>query len=207
MAARDTYAPGTVRMLIESDLVTPSTRQALRDRLWTMPVLNPRFFPAGAFRTAGAVCDRLIPQPERPRPIDLAGALDTRLAEGAGDGWRYARMPPDADMHRLGMTGIEQSAVAMFNRNFEQLSDTRQDAVLRAVQAGTAAGPLWAAMDPACYFEELLALVTDIYYAHPLASEEIGYVGMADAHGWQAIGLGEHDGHEPVAAREFRGVA
>ena len=207
MAARDSYAPGSVRMLIESDLVTPATRQALRDRLATMPVVTPRFFLAGAFATADAVCDRLIPQPERPRPIDLAGALDTRLAEGTGDGWRYAIMPPDADMHLMGMTGIEQAAATMYDRAFTRLPDAEQDVVLRVVQAGTAPGATWADMDAARYFEELLSLVTDIYYAHPLASEEIGYVGMADAHGWQAIGLGEHEAHEPVAATRIRGAA
>lgn len=102
------------------------------------------------------------------------------------------------------MTGIEQSAAAMYDRAFTRLPAAEQDVVLRVVQAGTASGAVWAHMDAARYFEELLALVTDIYYSHPLASEEIGYVGMADAHGWQAIGLGEHEGHEPVA-REAHG--
>lgn len=62
-------------------------------------------------------------------------------------------------------------------------------------------------MDAALYFEELLALVVDIYYAHPLASEEIGYTGMADAHGWQAIGLDERETHEPVSVTGQRGAA
>lgn len=206
MAARDTYPPGTVRMLIESDLVTPATRTALKTRLAVPPVMDPRYFGRDAFATAGAVCDRLIPQPERPRPIDLAGSLDTRLADGASDGWRYAIMPPDADMHTMGMTGVEQAAATMYDRAFTRLPDDEQDVVLRIVQAGTASGAVWAHMDAARYFEELLALVIDIYYSHPLASEEIGYVGMADAHGWQAIGLGEHEGHEPVAATPVRGA-
>lgn len=207
MAARDTYPPGTVRMLIESDLVTPPTRTVLKTRLAVPPVMDPRFFAPNSFATVGAVCDRLIPQPERPRPIDLAGALDTRLAEGASDGWRYAIMPPDRDMHLMGMTGIEQAAATLYDRAFTRLPDAEQDMVLRVVQAGTAPGAVWASMDAARYFEELLALVTDIYYSHPLASEEIGYGGMADAHGWQAIGLAEHEEHEPVAATEVRGAA
>jgi hypothetical protein len=62
-------------------------------------------------------------------------------------------------------------------------------------------------MDGALYFEELLALVVDVYYAHPLASEEIGYIGMADAHGWQAIGLDQRETHEPVSVTEHRGAA
>lgn len=193
------YPPGTVRMLIESDHVTPATRAALRTRLMTPPMEEPRFFDKRAFETLCAVCDRLIPQPGRPRPIDLAGTLDTRLADGEGDGWRYAHMPPDADMHRLGLDGIEQAAAGMFDRAFTRLPEAGQDDVLRAVQRGAAAGAVWGAMDARRYFEELLAEVADIYYSHPLASEEIGYAGMADAHGWQHIGLGGHEAHEPVA--------
>ena len=178
----------------------------------TSAVVMPRFFSEGAFETVCAVCDRLIPQPERPRPIDLAGTLDTRLANlqrqgGGGDGWRYAVMPPDRTMHAMGIDGIEQSARAIFGRAFTRLSDPEQDAVLSAVQAGRAGGSIWAAMDGALYFEELLAMVADIYYSHPLASEEIGYAGMADAHGWQAIGLNEREAHEPVSATSLETAA
>jgi hypothetical protein len=201
------YTPGSVRSLIESDLVTPPTREALRSRLRTPVVINPQFFGLDDFATVSAVCDRLIPQPERPRPIDVAGELDARLAKGAGDGWRYAAMPSDAEMHEAGIAGIEQASVALFGRGFIHLSEPEQDAVLLAIQRGAAAGSVWAAMDGALYFEELLALVVDIYYAHPLASEEIGCVSMADGHGWQAIGLDEREAHEPVSAAEHRGAA
>ena len=201
------YPPGSIHMLIESDLVTPPTREALRARLRTPAVVVPRFFSAAAFETVCAVCDRLIPQAEHPRPIDLAGTLDTRLADGEGDGWRFAVMPPDALMHAMGLDGIDQAATAMFGGAFSGLPDADQDAVLSAVQAGRAQGSIWGAMEAVLYFEELLALVTDIYFSHPLASEEIGYAGMADAHGWQAIGLDEREAHEPVSASVLESAA
>jgi hypothetical protein len=201
------YTPGSVGSLLESDLVTPPTLEALQDRLREPVVTDPRFFSLAGFATVSAVCDRLIPQPERSRPIDVAGALDTRLAEGGGDGWRYAAMPRDAEMHVAGIAGIEQASAALFGHGFTHLSEPEQDAVLRAVQRGAAAGSVWAAMDGALYFEELLALAVDIYYAHPLASEEIGCVSMADGHGWQAIGLGEREAHEPLDAAERKGAA
>jgi hypothetical protein len=209
LAARDapSYAPGSVRSLIESDLLTPPTRAALRNRLREPAVVDPQFFSLDDFATVSAVCDRLIPQRERPPPIDVAGALDTRLAHGGGDGWRYAAMPTDSEMHVAGIAGIEQASSALFGRGFTHLSEPEQDAVLLAVQRGAAAGSVWAAMDAALYFEELLALVVDIYYAHPLASEEIGCVSMADGHGWQAIGLDQREAHEPMSATEQRGAA
>ena len=199
------YPPGTVLVLLESDLVTPATRRALQDRLQTPAIVEPRFFDAAAFETLCAVCDRLIPQSERPRPIDLAGTFDARLADmqpfgGGGDGWRFAIMPPDRIMHVAGLEGIEQTSAAMFDRAYTAIGETQADEVLRAVQSGTATGSVWTEMDAGRYFEELLAQIVDIYYSHPLASEEIGYVGMADAHGWQALGLGARELHEPVAS-------
>lgn len=201
------YPPGTVRALIESDLVTAPTRRALGKRLRQRAAVTPRFFDPHAFAVMRAACDRLIPQPGRARPIDLVGELDARLADGAGDGWRYARMPSDAAMHAAGAAGLDQSALAMFAGVFCSLPGAERDAVLRAVQSAEAAGEVWAQMDAACYFEELLALVVDIYYAHPLALEEIGYVGMADAHGWQAVGLDEREAHEPIFSTVRRGAA
>jgi hypothetical protein len=196
-----------VRALIESDLVTPPTRRALSKRLRRRSVVTPRFFDRHAFGVVRAACDRLIPQPDRVPPVDLAGELDARLAVGAGDGWRYAKMPTDALMHAMGAAGLDQTAYAMFGNGLAALRGADRDAVLRAVQVGEAAGGLWAQMDPACYFEELLAQLVDIYYAHPLALEEIGYVGMADAHGWQAIGLDEREAHEPMVSTVQRGAA
>jgi hypothetical protein len=152
-----------------------------------------------------AVCGQMVPQQDRNQPIDLAGLLDARLADGAGDGWRYAKMPPDPEMHQLGAAGFDQSAQAMFGCGFVQSLADQRDAVLRAVQEGAAAGEVWERMDAACYFEELLALLVDIYYSQPIAHEEIGYVGMADGHGWQAIGLNEREAHEPMAGASERG--
>jgi hypothetical protein len=200
------YPPGTVRALIESDLVTPPTRRASAGDA-AEASSHAALLRAARIRRGRAACDRLIPQPDRAPPVDLAGELDARLADGAGDGWRYARMPSDPQMHAMGVAGLDQTAHAMFGNGLASLLDEERDAVLGAVQSGTAAGQVWAEMDSACYFEELLALIVDIYYAHPLALEEIGYVGMADAHGWQAIGLNEREAHEPLASMVQRGAA
>lgn len=181
--------------LIASDRVTPATRAALEARLAVAAVRCPAFFDAAEFTTLTAICDRLIDQPERQ--VDVAGMLDAQLATGIGDGWRYASMPPDAETHRRGLIIIDTIATALFGEAFVALPVVKQDDVLRAVQAGDVpvSKP---GFDPACYFEELLAGVTELFYSHPVASVAIGYVGMADAHGWQAIGLDECDPAEPL---------
>jgi hypothetical protein len=199
-----TYPRGTVRALVETDFVTQATREVLKSRLVPddappPPVSQPRFFDAEAFDTLRAACARLIPQADRPRPVDLAGALDERLAEGKCDGWRYSQMPPDGEAHRRGLRGLNESARGMFGMAFYELDASSQDAVLLAVQRNEAQGQTWESVPARRFFEELLAELTECYYSDPSAQDEIGYVGFADAHGWNAIGLNELEAHEPRA--------
>lgn len=205
--ASKTYPRGTVRALVETDFITPVTREVLKSRLAPddappLPDSQPRFFDAESFATLRAACARLIPQADRPHPVDLAGAIDERLAEGACDGWRYNELPPDGDAHRHGLLGLNESAQAMFGKAFYKLDASSQDEVLLAVQRDEAQGETWKTIPARRFFEELLAELTEFYYSDPLAQEEIGYAGFADAHGWQAIGLNELEAHEPRAVED-----
>lgn len=73
--------------------------------------------------------------------------------------------------------------------------------MLLAVQRGEAAGETWRSLPPGRFFEELLAEATEVYVAHPLAQEAIGYADMADAPGWTRIGLDERETREPAPPR------
>ena len=191
------YPIGTIVALLKSASVTAPTRRALQARLAQPETVTPRFFDLPSFTALGAICARLIPSIQGTGCLDIAGAIDQALANGAGDGWRYNAMPPDALAYQQGLQGIDQSARAMFGAPFCQLESARQDSVLRAVQAGTAPGSAWQAMPSARFFEELLAAAVQACYAHPLVQESIGYAGMADAPGWQAIGLNQLEAREP----------
>lgn len=192
------YPAGTVRALLSTDLVTPATRAALEARLVAVASYAPQFFDAATYALLEAVAARIFPQPERDEPIALAAGIDKRLAAGLADGWRYDAMPPDREAFRLGLGGINQAAQAQFQQLFVALNDAEQDAVLEQVAAGTAPGENWKAVPQSRFFEDLLAELTENYYAHPLAQEEIGYVGMADGPGWQRIGLNEREDREPT---------
>lgn len=201
-----TYPSDTVGRLLHTDLVTPKTREVLEGRIAAHAKTDktePRFFTGAEFRTLERVCDRLIPQPDREHPVDLAGAVDQRLAEGKTDGWRYNSMPPDGEAYRRGLHGLDETARAVFGNDrdvrFEALDIAEQDAVLAAVQRGDARGVTWDMMPGNRFFEELLAEVVECYYSHPLAEDEIGYAGFADAHGWQRIGLDRLAPFEPRA--------
>ena len=190
------YPDGTVRALLETDQVTEATRQALTERL-VEPPQKPTFFTESEFAFLQVICDRLIPQTDRTEPIDIAGGIDQRLAKNKSNGWRYDVMPADGEMYRLGLAGVDESAQAMFKQPFTQLSGEQQDQVLNAIQQIEAPGEIWNTLPSERFFEELLAEAVENYYSHPLAQEEIGYVGMADVPGWQRIGLNQLEKREP----------
>jgi hypothetical protein len=194
------YPPGTVRALLQTDQVTEPTRRVLTERLNTLP-RQPTFFTAEEFALLVAICDRLIPQDEGLQRIDIADGIDKRLTEQKSDGWRYDVMPADGDAYKSGLKGMEESAQLLFEHSFVELSYEQQDEILMAVQNSKAPGKTWQAIPAGRFFEELLAETVENYYSHPLAQEEIGYVGMADVPGWQHIGLNQLENREPKRQR------
>ena len=193
-----TYPSGTVRALLATPHVSDATRAALQARLDAPAAYIPQFLAPEAFALLEAVAARLFPQPDRPdAPIPLAPAVDQRLAEGRADGWRYDALPPDREAYRLGLGGIQEIAQALFQTNFQRLDAAGQDAVLQALASTTPPGTTWETLNAGRFFEEMLAELTEAYYSHPLAQEEIGYVGMADLPAWSKIGLNEKEAREP----------
>lgn len=186
-----------MQALLESDLVTEATRQILIDRL-NAPARQPTFFSSDEFMLLRAVCDRLIPQTDRSATglIDIAGSIDQRLSENRSNGWRYDDMPPDPDAYRLGLRGVNETAIALFDQAFGQLAGEQQDAVLTAIQDRQAPGATWKTLPANRFFDELLAEAVEIYFSHPLAQHNIHYVGMTDAPGWQRLGLNELEERE-----------
>lgn len=190
------YPPYTVRDLLDTNQVTDATRQVLTERI-NAPYRQPAFFSVDEFALLQAICNRLIPQDNRPEPIDVVGGIDERLIQHKSNGWRYDVMPADGDAYKQGLAGVEESAQILFQRPFRQLSGIQQDSLLGLVQAGEAPGDTWQMLPSDRFFEELLAEAVENYYSHPLAQEEIGYVGMADVPAWQRIGLNQLEDREP----------
>ena len=197
------YPSGTVRALLNTEHVSAATRAAVQGRLDAPANYAPQLLAPETYALLEAVAARLLPQPDRPdQPIPLAPALDQRLAAGRADGWRYDTLPPDREAFRLGLGGIQEIAQSLFKADFLQIQSEQQDAVLQALAEGHPPGPAWETLDAVRFFEELLAELTETYYAHPLAQEEIGYVGLADLPSWTRIGLNEKEDREPKPMRE-----
>jgi len=198
----DHYRSGTVRALLETDLVAQQTSLVLKNRLEKEETIIPLFFDTETFLVLNSVCMRLIPQPDRPDKIDLAGMLDEQIASGNGNGWRYNQMPPDKIAWSSGLYGINETSELMFGEVFTILAEAEQDEVLRSIQSSFAKGKIWEKMPSDLFFEELLASLVELYYSHPVAKEEIGEVAFADAKGWQKIGLNELEAHEPAPLKK-----
>ncbi len=196
VSAAKRYFMSSFRHLLATAHVSAATRAALLARA-DAPFYAPQFLAPATYELLIAVAARLLPQPERgSQPIPLAPAIDQRLADGRADGWRYDALPPDRETFRLGLGGIEQIAQAMFKADFQELKAGQQDEVLRALASGNPLGEAWETLDAGRFFEELLAELTENYYAHPLAQDEIGYVGYADLPNWTKIGLNEREERE-----------
>ena len=184
---------------------TPSwdeqTREVIGRRLTDIP--PRRFFNPVEWEILEAVALRLVPQPERPAPIPIAPWIDEKLHHDRGDGFRYDDMPPMREAWRLGLQGVHEESQRLFRASFTVLSSHQQDAVLRAIQDGTAAGGVWEQLPPQRFFTTvLLKEVVGAYYSHPAAWSETGFGGPASPRGYVRLGMNQRDPWEP----EARGV-
>ena len=199
--------------LLESDFVTPVTRAVLTARFNRPAVESPRFFTADEFATLRAAVGRLVPRDPSAGVIDVAGAIDTRLADAAaaghlsngfGDGWRYADAPPDGEAHRLGLAGLEEAAQHRHGAGFVEIPSEAQDAILADAKATALKGGAWDRVPAGRFFEDLLAESAELYYCHPAAQREMDYLGFADALGWSKIELNEPVAQEAVLHSEHQ---
>ena len=126
-----------IRQLLASELVTPATRVALTARLESEAIgsasVAPSFFDGAELATLVAVCTRLMPPATLPTPVEGATRIAARLAEGRGDGWRFDKLPPDAEAYRVGLRGLHESAQAAGARTFPSLTPAQQDLILAAL--------------------------------------------------------------------------
>ena len=191
-----TYPSGTVRALLDTDHVSPATREALQTRLAQQPQ-TPRFFTPDETELLRHIAARLLPQPTTREQIDVVGPVDHRLAHDESDGWRYDALPADPDAWRLGLNAFQEAAQAQFGHPFTLLDGVQQDELIGQMQQGTAVGVSLTPHQSKRFFEDMLAELTGIYFSHPLAQEAIGYVGMADKPRWDRVGLNELEEREP----------
>ncbi|HEY5885072.1 MAG TPA: gluconate 2-dehydrogenase subunit 3 family protein [Pyrinomonadaceae bacterium] len=161
------------------------TREVVRKRLEDIPAI--RFFTDEEARLLTTVAERIVPQPDRSQTekIPIVPWIDEKLYEDKRDGYRYEGMPSQQDAWRLALQGINQSARILFDgKTFVDLDSLSQDVVLSHIERGDPPGAAWEVLPPARFFRDVLcSTIVKIYYAHPLAWNEVGYNGPSSPRG------------------------
>jgi hypothetical protein len=175
---------------------TPSwneqTRRVIDDRLDAVP--PRRFFSEAEWITLQALCERVIPQPERAAPVPIAPWIDQGLHEGRGSGTRFAELPPAGEAWRCGLAALDAEAILRYGQRFHRLAASEQDLILKAVDGGDVQAEAWRGLPPGRFFRQIvLTTITEIYYAHPAAWSEIGLGGPAAPPGYLRLGMDRRD--------------
>jgi hypothetical protein len=161
------------------------TREVVRERLEDIPPI--RFFTNEEARTLAAVAEGIVPQPDRgeAEKVPIVPWIDQKLFEDKRDGYRYEEMPPQREAWRLGLKGIDETAQALFEgKRYLDLDTLSRDVVLEHLSRGDAAGSTWKVLPAGRFFKDVLCItIAKIYYAHPLAWNEIGYNGPSSLRG------------------------
>jgi Gluconate 2-dehydrogenase subunit 3 len=177
------------------------TREVVRKRLQEIPPI--RFFTDQEADLLAAVAERIVPQPDRreTEKIPIVPWIDEKLYDDQRDGYRYEEMTPQRETWRLGLKGIDESSRVLFDeRQFVDLDPLSQDVVLTHVERGDPPGVTWEALPAARFFKDVLcSTIVKVYYAHPLAWNEIGYNGPSSLRGhvrkWEG-GVDPWEAHE-----------
>ncbi|MES3151571.1 alpha/beta hydrolase [Sphingomonas faeni] len=190
--------PADYARLIASDRVSARNRATLAERaIADDPGYQPKTMTMPQLETLRAMVDRVIPQ----NGIDLAARIDTQLATGEGDGWRFAALPADADAYRAGLDTLD----ALAQGSFATLADEERDALLHAIEAAD-----WSAATPltpkqmTLWFEDVRADAVRLWLAHPATMARVGYDGFATGgdgvrkQGYALTAADEREGWEPA---------
>jgi hypothetical protein len=161
------------------------TREVVRKRLEEIPPI--RFFTDEETKLLDAVAERIVPQPDRQetKKVLIVPWIDEKLYEDKRDGYRYEEMPPQREAWRFGLKGINETAQALFDgKEFIDLDPLSQDVVLTHIARGDPSGDRWKLLPAVRFFKDVLcSTIVKIYYAHPLAWNDIGYNGPSSPRG------------------------
>ncbi|HUB70694.1 MAG TPA: gluconate 2-dehydrogenase subunit 3 family protein [Acidimicrobiales bacterium] len=165
------------------------------------PSKKLEFFGEKEARTAGALFDDILGQHCEPK-VPVLEMVDSRLAIGETDGWRYDDMPEDRTAWRETLAHLDADARESFGRDFSECTAEQRGSLVEGVREaekwhGLPAGHVWSLWSRyACA----------AFYAHPWAWNEIGFGGPAYPRGYKVTRpgwhepweVGERDAKDPV---------
>ena len=178
------------------DQVTASVVAA---RIGPPPALE--FFTEREAPCARALLHLLTGQEEQDGEpaVPVCEMVDSRLAAGETDGWRYADMPEDGQAWRDTLSYLDADAARRCGTSFADAPGTDQAALVQAVQDLDSAD--WHGLPAARVWSLWTRYACTAFYAHPFAWTEIGFPGPAYPRGYKNTGVGRL---EPFEVRDAR---
>ncbi len=177
-----------------------ATRRVVDQRLAVHP--GPRYLTEAEWATLRAVCERILPQPKGRPSVPIAAYIDDKLFNNKIDGYRSAKLLPQGEAWQAALAALDAAAVELHGRAFHDLHGDEQDALLVRMQKGELEGPLWRGMPSAMFFaKRVLHDITNAYYAHPTAWNEMGFAGPAAPRGYVRLDANQHDPWEAAEAK------
>ena len=167
------------------------TADAVLGRTRPAPVL--KFFTAAEQACAAALLNQITGQQEEPR-VPVLQMVDSRLAAGETDGWRYADMPEDGQAWRDTLSYLDADAAVRCGTAFADATAVEQMALLQDVQ-DRGSGE-WHGLPAAHVWSLWTRYACTAFYSHPSAWDEIGFPGPAYPRGYKNLGVGKREPFE-----------
>jgi len=167
----------------------------------TGPAAAVKFFTEPEESCARALLNLLTGQNERDGElaVPVLEMVDSRLAAGETDGWRYADMPEDGQSWRDTLAYLDGDAYQRHGTPFADAPEAGQIALVQAVQDLKSAD--WHGLPAAHVWSLWTRYACAAFYAHPLAWAEIGFPGPAYPRGYKNAGVGKLEPFEVADAR------
>ena len=162
----------------------------------TGPPPAVKFFTGPEEPCARALLNLLTGQEGEP-VVPVLEMVDSRLAAGETDGWRYADMPEDGQAWRDTLSYLDADAGLRCGTSFAGASVIDQTALVQAVQELKSAD--WHGLPAAHVWSLWTRYACTAFYAHPFAWAEIGFPGPAYPRGYKNTGVGKL---EPFEVRD-----
>lgn len=157
--------------------------------------MQPLALSAGEWRTVEAVTGRILPTDHEPGAVEAGcvAFIDRALAhDDAGA----------LSLYRFGVRGLDAVSRRRFEKPFARLSPVQQDAVLAAVQDGSAEGWPEGPVPSPVFFETVRAHTVIAFLADPKHGGNRGYAG------WKVVGYpGPRHAGGGYTPEQMRGTA
>lgn len=119
-----------------------------------------RFLTDAEADTLAAICEQIVPADEDPGAIDagVPNFIDKQLSGP------YRRFQ---EAYRSGLAGVDETSRAVFGKSFRSLKWEDQTSVLKALEAGKAAGSTWQTQSARTFFDLMRDHTLQGFYGSP----------------------------------------